>query len=163
MWFKYSDTNTVSDVKYLDSDTDGLKPSKRIRSRIRSENIRTIFILVVGSQSSCKSAAARRWVGVRALRGRQGVVRKGGYMEPNCLKEKWRKIMCLLCSKSSLSKKSNTFSFDGGNMMFQDVFILQIFLENFCSTFVVIWQNLSNHGLTRLKRFVSTFTDKLYN
>jgi hypothetical protein len=26
MWFKYSDTNTVSDIKYLDSDTDGLKP-----------------------------------------------------------------------------------------------------------------------------------------
>jgi hypothetical protein len=24
--------------------------------------------------------------------------------------------------------------------------------------FVVIWQNLSNHGLTRFKRFVSTFT-----
>jgi hypothetical protein len=31
------------------------------------------------------------------------------------------------------------------------------------SFFVVIWQNLSNHRLTRLKRFVSTFTDKLYN
>jgi hypothetical protein len=44
MWFKYSDTNMVSDVKYPDSDTDGLKPSKRIRSRIRSENIRTVFI-----------------------------------------------------------------------------------------------------------------------
>jgi hypothetical protein len=29
--------------------------------------------------------------------------------------------------------------------------------------FVVIWQNLSNHGLTRLKRFMSTFTDKLCN
>jgi hypothetical protein len=29
--------------------------------------------------------------------------------------------------------------------------------------FVVIWQNLSNHGLTRFKRFVSTFTDKLCN
>jgi hypothetical protein len=29
--------------------------------------------------------------------------------------------------------------------------------------FVVIWQNLSNYRLTRLKRFVSTFTDKLYN
>jgi hypothetical protein len=26
MWFKYSDTDTVSDVKYPDSDTDGLKP-----------------------------------------------------------------------------------------------------------------------------------------
>jgi hypothetical protein len=32
-----------------------------------------------------------------------------------------------------------------------------------CSTFVVIWQNLSNHKLNRLKRFISTFTDKLYN
>jgi hypothetical protein len=31
------------------------------------------------------------------------------------------------------------------------------------ASFVVIWQNLSNHGLTRLKRFVSTFTDKLCN
>jgi hypothetical protein len=29
--------------------------------------------------------------------------------------------------------------------------------------FVVICQNLFNHGLTRLKRFVSTFTDKLCN
>jgi hypothetical protein len=26
MWFKYSDTNTVSDAKYLDSDTNELKP-----------------------------------------------------------------------------------------------------------------------------------------
>jgi hypothetical protein len=25
MWFKYSDTNTVSDVKYPDSNTDELK------------------------------------------------------------------------------------------------------------------------------------------
>jgi hypothetical protein len=31
------------------------------------------------------------------------------------------------------------------------------------ASFVVIWQNLFNHGLIRLKRFVSTFTDKLYN
>jgi hypothetical protein len=31
------------------------------------------------------------------------------------------------------------------------------------STFVVIWQNLSNYELIRLKRFISTFTDKLYN
>jgi hypothetical protein len=31
------------------------------------------------------------------------------------------------------------------------------------ASFVVIWQNLSNHGLTRLKRFVPTFTDKLCN
>jgi hypothetical protein len=29
--------------------------------------------------------------------------------------------------------------------------------------FVVIWQNLSNHRLTKLKRFVPTFTDKLCN
>jgi hypothetical protein len=29
--------------------------------------------------------------------------------------------------------------------------------------FIVIWQNLSNHRLTRLKRFVSTFTNKLCN
>jgi hypothetical protein len=26
-----------------------------------------------------------------------------------------------------------------------------------------IWQNLSNHGLTSLKRFASTFTEKLCN
>jgi len=39
--FKYSDTDTVSDVEYLDSD---LNRSTRIRSRIRSENIRTVFI-----------------------------------------------------------------------------------------------------------------------
>jgi hypothetical protein len=32
-----------------------------------------------------------------------------------------------------------------------------------CSTFVVICQNLSNHKLIKLKRFVSTFADKLYN
>jgi hypothetical protein len=32
-----------------------------------------------------------------------------------------------------------------------------------CSTFVVIWQNLSNYELIRLKRFISNFTNKLYN
>jgi hypothetical protein len=31
------------------------------------------------------------------------------------------------------------------------------------TSFVVIWQNLSNHILTRLKRFVPIFTDKLCN
>jgi hypothetical protein len=31
------------------------------------------------------------------------------------------------------------------------------------ASFVVIWQNLFNYGLTRLKRFVPTFTDKLCN
>jgi hypothetical protein len=31
------------------------------------------------------------------------------------------------------------------------------------ASFVVIWQNLSNHRLIRLKRFVPTFTDKLCN
>jgi hypothetical protein len=44
MRFGYLDTDTVSDIEYPDSDTDRLNPSKRIRSRIRSENIRTIFI-----------------------------------------------------------------------------------------------------------------------
>jgi hypothetical protein len=43
------------------------------------------------------------------------------------------------------------------------VFRLWKVFKIFFSTFVVIWQNLFNHGLTRLKRFVSTFTDKLYN
>jgi hypothetical protein len=33
----------------------------------------------------------------------------------------------------------------------------------FVAFFVVIWQNFFNHGLTRLKRFISTFTDKLCN
>ena len=32
-----------------------------------------------------------------------------------------------------------------------------------CSTFVFIWQTLSNRGVTRWKRFVSRFTGKLYN
>jgi hypothetical protein len=41
--FEYSNTDTVSDIKYPDSDTDRFEPSKRIRSRIRSENIRTVF------------------------------------------------------------------------------------------------------------------------
>jgi len=31
------------------------------------------------------------------------------------------------------------------------------------STFVFIWQTLSNHKVTRFKRFVSRFTDKLCN
>jgi hypothetical protein len=44
MRFGYLDTDTVSDIEYPDSDTDRLNLSKRIRSRIRSENIRTIFI-----------------------------------------------------------------------------------------------------------------------
>jgi hypothetical protein len=41
--------------------------------------------------------------------------------------------------------------------------IRNIWGKNSCNTFVVIWQNLSNHELIRLKRFISTFTDKLYN
>ena len=40
MRFEYSDTDTVSDVEHPDSDTDRSEPSKRIRTRIRSENIR---------------------------------------------------------------------------------------------------------------------------
>jgi hypothetical protein len=35
--------------------------------------------------------------------------------------------------------------------------------QGFVAFFVVIWQKLSNYGLTRLKRFFSTFTDKLCN
>jgi len=42
--FKYSDTDTISDVGYSDLDTDKSKLIKRIRSRIRSENIRIVFI-----------------------------------------------------------------------------------------------------------------------
>jgi hypothetical protein len=37
------------------------------------------------------------------------------------------------------------------------------FRKRTVAIFVVIWQNLSNYGLTRLKRFVSTFTYKLCN
>jgi hypothetical protein len=32
-----------------------------------------------------------------------------------------------------------------------------------CSIFVVIWQLVSNHGLIRLKRFVSSISSKLCN
>jgi hypothetical protein len=44
MRFEYSDTDMVSDVEYPDSIRTDLNPSKRIRSRIQSENIGTIFI-----------------------------------------------------------------------------------------------------------------------
>ena len=37
------------------------------------------------------------------------------------------------------------------------------FWFGYCSTFVFIWQTLSNHRVTRLKRFISRFTDKLCN
>jgi len=50
MRFEYLDTDTVSDVKYLDSDTNGSNPSKQIWSQIRSENIRTVFIPTNGWQ-----------------------------------------------------------------------------------------------------------------
>jgi hypothetical protein len=42
MQFEYSDTDSVSDIEYPDSDRTDLNPSKRIRSQIRSENIRTM-------------------------------------------------------------------------------------------------------------------------
>jgi len=42
MRFEYTDT--VSDVEYPNSDTDGSEPSKRIRSRIQSKNISTVLI-----------------------------------------------------------------------------------------------------------------------
>ena len=44
MRFEYSDTDTVSDVDIRTRIRTDLNPSKRIRFRIRSENIRTIFI-----------------------------------------------------------------------------------------------------------------------
>jgi hypothetical protein len=37
------------------------------------------------------------------------------------------------------------------------------FNSKYCSTFVCIWQLVSNYGLIRLKRFISWFTTKLYN
>ena len=36
-------------------------------------------------------------------------------------------------------------------------------LEQHCSIFIFIWQTLPNYNVTRLKRFISWFTDKLYN
>jgi hypothetical protein len=42
--------------------------------------------------------------------------------------------------------------------------VVEIFGRKILVTFfVVIWQNLSNRGLTKLKRFVSIFMDKLCN
>ena len=41
MQFEYSDTDTISDVEYPDSDTDGSKLLET--DSILSENIRTIF------------------------------------------------------------------------------------------------------------------------
>jgi hypothetical protein len=41
---------------------------------------------------------------------------------------------------------------------------LQIFLQNdHVARFVVIWQLVSNHGLIRLKRFISSISSKLCN
>jgi len=60
MRFKYLDMDTVSDVKYPDSDTDISEPFKWIRSRIRSENIRTVFIPVhrrTSMRGRCANAA----------------------------------------------------------------------------------------------------------
>jgi len=37
------------------------------------------------------------------------------------------------------------------------------FGKHYCSIFVCIWQILSNHGVTRIIRFVSQITDKLCN
>ena len=44
MRFEYSDTDTVSDVDIRTRIRTDLNPSKWIRFRIRSENIRTVFI-----------------------------------------------------------------------------------------------------------------------
>ena len=47
---------------------------------------------------------------------------------------------------------------------YQGLVYFQKILQNMNnSTFVCIWQILSNHRLTRLKRFVSQITRKLYN
>jgi hypothetical protein len=43
-------------------------------------------------------------------------------------------------------------------------YVVKFFLVKIIvALFVVIWQNLSNYGLTRFKRFVSTFIDKPCN
>ena len=39
----------------------------------------------------------------------------------------------------------------------------KVFVFNYCSIFVFIWQILSNHGVTKLKRFISRFIVKLCN
>jgi hypothetical protein len=42
--------------------------------------------------------------------------------------------------------------------------LVLIFLQNdTVANVVVIWQLVSNHGLTRLKKFVSSISSKLYN
>jgi hypothetical protein len=58
--------------------------------------------------------------------------------------------LCLLCQSASAPIKA-MFKFP------------KLFWKSTVILFVCIWQTLSNHGLTRLKTFVSTFTDKLYN
>jgi hypothetical protein len=61
--FEYSDMNTLSDVEYLDLIRTDLNPSKRIRSRIRSENICTVFTLnlVKGERPSKGATREVEW------------------------------------------------------------------------------------------------------
>ena len=50
------------------------------------------------------------------------------------------------------------------SLFFKALFSSQNFASFFyCNTFVFIWQTLSNHGVTRLKRFISQISGKLYN
>ena len=39
----------------------------------------------------------------------------------------------------------------------------KILQNRYCSTFICLWQILSNYGLTRLKRFISSIPTKLCN
>jgi len=48
-------------------------------------------------------------------------------------------------------------------LIYYIVLIQNFFGFWYCSSFVFIWQTLYNHGVTRLKRFVSRFTYKLCN
>jgi hypothetical protein len=43
------------------------------------------------------------------------------------------------------------------------VYTWKNFKFRYCSTFVCLWQIISNHKLIRIKRFISRFTGKLYN
>jgi hypothetical protein len=48
-------------------------------------------------------------------------------------------------------------------MILGTVWMPKFLSKCYCSVFVVIWQILSNHGLIRLKRFVSSISSKLCN
>ena len=62
--FEYSDMDTVSDVDIRTQIRTDLNPSKRIRFRIRSENIRTIFIPSALARPEARRQARVCWKAV---------------------------------------------------------------------------------------------------